>query len=95
MTARRLLVAGATGFVGRPLVERLVAEGHAVRAMTRQPDRYDGPGEPVAGDVADAASLEHALDGIEVAYYLVHSLGSDDFEQRDAARCRGVRASGR
>ena len=55
---RRLLVAGATGFVGRRLVERLVAEGHAVRAMTRHPDRYDGPGEPVAGDVADAASLD-------------------------------------
>jgi uncharacterized protein YbjT (DUF2867 family) len=92
VTARRLLIAGATGFVGRPLVERLVAEGHAVRAMTRRPDRYDGPAEPVAGDVADAASLEHALDGIDVAYYLVHSLGSDDFEQRDA---RAAEAFGR
>lgn len=52
--------------------------------MTRRPAHYDGAGEPVAGDVSDAGSLERALDGVEVAYYLVHSLDSADFEQKDA-----------
>lgn len=55
-----------------------------MRAMTRHPDTYDGPGEPVYGDVADADSLRAALEGMDAAYYLVHSLDSDDFEQRDA-----------
>jgi uncharacterized protein YbjT (DUF2867 family) len=92
VTAYRILVAGATGFVGRPLVDRLVADGHHVRAMTRQPERYDGPAEPVGADVGDPDSLPPALDGVDVAYYLVHSLGRDDFEQRDA---RAAEAFGR
>ena len=45
----RILVTGATGFIGRRLVAALVEEGHEVRAMTRHPETYDGPGEPVAG----------------------------------------------
>lgn len=52
--------------------------------MTRHPDSYHGAGEPVAGDVHDAASLVGPLTGVDTAYYLVHSLGSDDFEQLDA-----------
>ena len=52
--------------------------------MTRHPDTYDGGGEPVYGDVADIDSLRAALEGMDAAYYLVHSLDSDDFEQRDA-----------
>jgi len=83
-----VLVTGATGFVGRRLVPALVAEGHVVRAMTRRPAAYDGPGEPCAGDVADAASLVEPLRGVDVAFYLVHSLDSDDFERRDAEAAR-------
>ncbi|MCD4533228.1 NAD(P)H-binding protein [Nocardioides sp. cx-169] len=79
-----VLVTGATGFVGRRLVPELVERGHAVRAMTRRPDAYDGPGEAVAGDVHDPASLERALAGVDVAVYLVHSLDDDDFERKDA-----------
>ena len=52
--------------------------------MTRHPDSYDGGGEPIYGDVADTDSLRAALTGMHAAYYLVHSLDSDDFEQRDA-----------
>jgi uncharacterized protein YbjT (DUF2867 family) len=52
--------------------------------MTRRPDTYRGAGEPVRGDVNDAASLATALQGVDAAYYLVHSLDSDDFEQKDA-----------
>jgi uncharacterized protein YbjT (DUF2867 family) len=52
--------------------------------MTRRPESYDGSGEPVAGDVHDAASLEQPLEGVDVAYYLVHSLDDADFERKDA-----------
>lgn len=79
-----VLVTGATGFVGRRLVPALLDDGHAVKAMTRKPDGYDGPGEPVHGDVHDPSSLTGALDGVDVAVYLVHSLDDDDFERKDA-----------
>jgi len=80
-----VLVTGASGFIGSHLVSALVEQGHRVRAMTRHPDRFDGAGEPVYGDVADPASLRAALADTSAAYYLVHSLASDDFEQKDAA----------
>ena len=80
-----VLVTGATGFIGGHLVPALVDAGHQVRAMTRHPDGYDGPGEAVFGDVADPDSLPGALEGVRFAYYLVHSLDSHDFEERDAA----------
>ena len=90
-----VLVTGATGFVGRHLVPELVDRGFAVRAMTRHPETYDGPGEPVAGDVSDPGSLAAPLEGVDVAVYLVHSLDDDDFEQRDAeaAKAFGLAAA--
>jgi uncharacterized protein YbjT (DUF2867 family) len=84
----RILVTGATGFVGRRLVPALLEKGHEVRAMTRNPERYDGPGEPVAGNVDERASLDEPLEGVEVAYYLVHSLDDEDFERKDADAAR-------
>jgi len=81
----RVLVTGASGFVGSRLVPALVEQGYAVRAMTRRPRAYDGPGEPVFGDVDDPGTLAAALTGVDVAVYLVHSLGGSDFERRDAA----------
>jgi len=80
----KILVTGASGFVGSRLCAALVSAGHDVRAMTRNPDRYGGAGEPVAGDVHDAGSLGPALHGSDVAYYLVHSLSSADFVKTDA-----------
>jgi uncharacterized protein YbjT (DUF2867 family) len=74
--------------VGGRLAPALEEAGHEVRAMTRRPDRYDGAGTPVAGDVSDESSLRKALDGCDAAYYLVHSLDSPDFEERDAAAAR-------
>jgi uncharacterized protein YbjT (DUF2867 family) len=101
-----ILVTGATGYVGGRLVPRLLAEGHHVICLARDPDRLAGrKWENVAirqGDVLDYASLPPVLLGVEVAYYLVHSMaeGARGFEERDdlaaanfgkAAREAGVR----
>nr|WP_204262046.1 NAD(P)H-binding protein [Blastococcus saxobsidens] len=82
------MVTGASGFVGSRLATALEEAGHEVRAMTRRPERYQGAGTPVAGDVGDEASLRRAMEGCEVAYYLVHSLDDPDFERKDAAAAR-------
>ncbi len=89
----KVLVAGASGFVGTRLCPALVEAGYEVVAMTRHPDRYAGPGAAVAGDVHDAASLCAALEGCAAAYYLVHSLDTQDFESRDADAARAFGAA--
>src|SRR5690349_20717307 len=83
-----VLVTGATGFIGRRLVPALLDAGHDVRAMTRRPESYDGPGDPVCADVSDRASLDEALRDVDVAIYLVHSLDDPDFERKDAEAAR-------
>jgi uncharacterized protein YbjT (DUF2867 family) len=91
--AKTVLVSGASGFVGTHVVDALVAAGYEVRAMTRHPDSYHGAGNPVAGDVTDAASLGTALDGVDYAYYLVHSLGSPGYAETDAQGARAFAAA--
>ena len=83
-----VLVAGASGFVGRRLCPALMDAGFEVRAMTRRPREYRGVGEPVGADTSDAPSLRGALHHCAAAYYLVHSLASADFETKDAAAAR-------
>jgi uncharacterized protein YbjT (DUF2867 family) len=83
-----VLVTGASGFIGSRLTAALVADGHEVRAMTRRPEQYSGAGAAVFADVDDAPSLPPVLAGVDVAYYLVHSLAAGDFEERDAAAAR-------
>lgn len=85
---RTVLVAGASGFIGSHLCDALVEAGHDVRAMTRHPEAYAGSGTAVGADVSDPASLVEALRGVDVAYYLVHSLDSADFEEKDAQAAR-------
>lgn len=77
-------MAGASGFVGSRLGRALAAAGRRVVALTRHPDDYHGAGTPVAADVHDPGTLGPALWDCQAAYYLVHSLGDDDFEQTDA-----------
>jgi uncharacterized protein YbjT (DUF2867 family) len=90
-----VLVTGATGFIGSRLVPALLAEGHRVKAMTRHPDDYDGPGDPVGGDVFDPGTLAEPMEGVDVAVYLVHSLDDNDFENKDAeaAKAFGLAAA--
>lgn len=88
-----VLVTGASGFIGSHLCQALEKAGHQVRAMTRQPDSYRGSGVAVAGDVSDEASLAEPLSGVAVAYYLVHSLDSADFEAKDAEAARSFGAA--
>ena len=80
----KVLVAGASGFVGRRLCPALIEAGHDVQAMTRRPESYQGGGAAVYGDVHEPKTLPEALAGCQAAYYLVHSLDSPDFERKDA-----------
>lgn len=96
----RVLVTGATGYIGGRLVPELLARGHEVRCVVRDPRRIDGrfPGaEIVRGDVFDAEGLVAAMRGCVTAYYLIHSMSDDrrDFTRRDreAARIFGAAAA--
>lgn len=81
-----VLVTGATGYVGGQLLEPLAGAGLDVRALARDPGKADLGGVDVRkGDVVSGDGLDAALEGVDVAYYLVHSMsGRDkDFEERD------------
>ncbi|HEX6933828.1 MAG TPA: SDR family oxidoreductase [Streptosporangiaceae bacterium] len=85
------LVTGATGYVGGRLVAELLEAGYRVRCMARRAERLSGFGwigqvEVIEADALDAGSLRRALAGVDVAYYLIHSLGSGpSFEATDRA----------
>jgi len=93
------LVTGATGYIGGRMVPRLLDRGFAVRAMARNPDRLDGVDwhdrvEAVRGDLGEPDSLTAAFDGVDVVYYLVHSMGSaKDFVAEEARSARNVVAA--
>lgn len=83
---RTILVAGATGFIGKRLVTALLAEGFRVRVVVRSHGRqFPHEVETIPGDLLDRSSLDSVLDGIDTAFYLVHSMaaGRAGFERRD------------
>ncbi|ELZ95191.1 NADH dehydrogenase 32K chain-like protein [Haloferax mucosum ATCC BAA-1512] len=87
----RVLVTGATGFVGRHLVPALLDAGHDVVVFVREAGRYDGPAdvEVVEGDIFEPETVEPAMVGVDAAYYLIHSMQSGgDFEARDRLAAR-------
>ena len=90
------LVSGATGYIGGRLVPLLLDKGHRVRALARNPMKLaDVPwrehAELAQGDLSDVDSLVAAFDGIDVVYYLVHSMGtSKDFAAEEIRAARNV-----
>ena len=93
------LVTGATGYIGGRLVPELLDAGFQVRCMSRSPERLrDYPWasrvEQVRADATDQEAARRALDGIDVAYYLIHSLGSGrSFEEADRRAARTFAAA--
>lgn len=83
------LVTGATGFVGDRLARALLERGEQVRCVVRKPERaaeLEGLGAQLhKGDALNADSLRGAADGVDTAYYLIHSMGGEggDFAQRE------------
>ena len=85
----RVVVFGATGVIGSALLPLLAAE-HDVVAVSRKPQASQDRVTWLVGDATDAESVRDALAGAQVAYYLVHSLGTSDFEERDIAAAKTV-----
>lgn len=83
------LVTGASGYLGDAVIPHLFADGHDVRAFARTPGKVRRDVPVVQGDVVSGAGLDEALDGIDVAYYLIHSMEGgagayDELESRSA-----------
>jgi uncharacterized protein YbjT (DUF2867 family) len=92
----RVLILGATGYVGRRLTDRLVADGYSVRALVRDLDKgraiLPTNTELSAGDLLNSETLAPAFDGVDIVVYLVHSMGTKDrsFEEVDRQIATGV-----
>jgi uncharacterized protein YbjT (DUF2867 family) len=89
----RILLTGITGYVGGALVPRLQRDGHELVGLARNPDRasldFDVP--LVKGDVLSGDGLDEALEGADVAYYLIHSMekaSNGSFEAREEEGAR-------
>jgi uncharacterized protein YbjT (DUF2867 family) len=95
-SAPRALVLGATGYIGGRLVPRLLNAGYVVRVLARDPARvgafdWGDRVDVVKGDAADADAMREATEGVDVLYYLVHSMGAGKgFEQADREAAQTV-----
>lgn len=97
---KRCLVTGASGYIGGRLVPEMLEAGYTVRVMARHPESlrdrpWAGQVEMVKADASDQESLVEALADVDVAYYLIHAIGTAGFEQidRDNATSFGAAAS--
>jgi len=98
----RVLLTGATGFVGQALLPRLLRAGHDVRAFARTPARVTADIPVFQGDMVTGEGLAPALEDVQVAYYLVHSMetgagagGADAFQARDRQAALAFAAAAR
>ncbi len=92
----RILVTGTSGYVGSSLAPRLLRDGHEVRGMSRRGGAGGHGFEVVAADVVSGQGLGRALDSIDVAYYLIHSMEPVDRRRRSTpASAAGPRTSPR
>jgi uncharacterized protein YbjT (DUF2867 family) len=86
LTQTKVLVTGATGFIGKRLAKALLDQGIPVRCLTRRTDAVIPLGaEGIIGDLLEISTLDEAFRGIETAFYLVHAMGESraGFENRD------------
>lgn len=85
----QVLVTGITGFIGSQLTPRLLADGHDVRGFARSPDKVAPDVPVVPGDAITGEGLDEALDGVDVAYFLMHAMegssGGFSHDEREAA----------
>lgn len=87
---------GATGYIGGRLAPQLAGDGHRVRCLTRRPEHLSGVAwadtvEVVRGDALEPDGLREAMTGVDVVYYLVHSIGTGpDFEASDRLAARNT-----
>lgn len=93
-----ILVTGITGYVGSVLADRLARDGHTVRGFARSPERVRLDVPVVAGDAVSGQGLSEALDGVDVAYFLIHGMepangGPFAPREREAAERFAVAAS--
>lgn len=102
MFGKKILVTGATGYIGGRLVPELLARGYQVRAFTRSREKLQGRPwarhpqvELFSGDVFDLKQLSEACRGCGAAYYLVHSMlpGQKDFQKADQTAAENMRAA--
>ena len=97
LSAMRILVTGATGYIGGRLVPQLLDAGHEVRCLARDPtklsaDSWRARVDVVEGDVLDPDGLRTALEGCDAAFYLIHSMeGGVDFADRDRRAAENFR----
>jgi dihydroflavonol-4-reductase len=91
----KVLLTGATGFLGSEIARELVRQGHALRVLARATSKLDGlegvAHERVVGDLLDVASVDRALEGMEA---LIHTAGATSVRMRDKAMLRAVNVDG-
>jgi uncharacterized protein YbjT (DUF2867 family) len=94
----RMLLTGASGFIGALLAPRLQSRGHEVLALAREPSRVPAELPVVRGDALTGEGLLEALDGVRVAYYLIHSMeragtGMAPFQERERVAAQNFAAA--
>lgn len=88
------LITGISGYVGGHLAPELTRAGWSVRGLARNPDHVDLDVPVIKGDLSTGAGLDEAMEGVDVAFYLVHSMeGTTNFEREELHAAQGFSAA--